>query len=397
MTIDIATNQNLKNSHCVYLDYAATTPVDPRVAHKMSKCLLMDGDFGNPASTSHIYGWEADELVETARVQIAKLINGDALEIVLTSGATESDNLALKGVIGRQMDGHIVTTAYEHKAVLDTCDFLERTGTSVTYLQPSRDGLISARQVEDAIRPETLMVSVMHVNNEIGVLNDVEAIGDVCKRHDVLFHVDAAQSLGKTEIDVQRMHIDLMSISAHKIYGPKGVGALFVRRHLPIKIEPQIHGGGHERGYRSGTLATHQIVGFGAAAELCAQMLPSESKRIENNRCRLWSLLKQVPGVHLNGSEDRRVSGILNVAFDDIEGETLLMALGDIAISSGSACTSSSIEPSYVLRAIGLSDELAAASLRFSLGRFTTTEDVDFAADHVIDTLQRLRRKKTQL
>ena len=386
-----------KKIRAVYMDYAATTPVDPRVAHRMSSCLLLDGDFGNPASNSHIFGWEADELVEAARVQLAKLINSDPLEIVWTSGATESDNLAIKGVAGNRTDGHIVTSAYEHKAVLDTCEYLERSGVEVTYLRPSTGGVITPQQVEEAITPNTILVSTMHVNNELGTQNDIRAIGRVCKNHEILFHVDAAQSLGKTPIDVEGMSIDLLSMSAHKIYGPKGIGALYVRRYPPVRLAPLIHGGGHEKGLRSGTLPTHQIVGFGAAADLCARLMPTESKRIEENRRRLWSRLRQVPGVHLNGSEDQRVSGILNVAFEGIEGETLLMALDDVAVSSGSACTSASIEPSYVLRAIGLSEALAAASLRFSLGRYTTKEDVDFVAQRVIDTLEKLRHPSAHL
>lgn len=391
MAQDTEVKHVVSKSRAVYMDYAATTPVDPRVAHKMSSCLLMDGDFGNPASNSHVFGWEADELVEASRVQLANLINGDPLEIIWTSGATESDNLAVKGVAGGRTDAHIVTSSYEHKAILDTCEYLERAGVEVTYLQPPSDGVITAERVDAAIKSNTVLVSIMHVNNEIGVRNDIEAIGKVCKERDILFHVDAAQSLGKTPIDVERMSIDLMSMSAHKIYGPKGIGALYVRRYPPVRLDPLIHGGGHERGLRSGTLPTHQIVGFGAAAELCTRLMPTESERIEGNRRRLWSLLKQVPGVHLNGSEEHRISGILNVAFEGIEGETLLMALDDVAVSSGSACTSASIEPSYVLRAIGLPDNLAAASLRFSLGRYTTKEDVDFAAQRVVDTLEKLR------
>jgi cysteine desulfurase len=362
----------------IYLDYSATTPVDPRVAQKMSDCLLTDGNFGNPASRSHAYGWMAEEAVEEARTQVAKLLNCDPREIVWTSGATESDNLAIKGVAEAQGASrrHIVTSVIEHKAVLDTCAYLETKGFEVTYL-----------------RPDTLLVSLMHVNNEIGVINDIAAIGEVCRASGVLFHVDAAQSAGKVPIDLSVMKVDLMSLSAHKMYGPKGIGALYVRRLPQVRIAPQIHGGGHERGMRSGTLATHQIVGMGEASRILRENMNSENARIAALRDRLWSHLKQLEGVQVNGDYQRRLPGNLNVAFAGIDGETLMMALDDVAVSSGSACTSATVEPSYVLRALGLPDDLAHASLRFTIGRFTTEEDIDRAARRVIEVVERLRER----
>lgn len=376
----------------VYLDYAATTPVDPRVAHKMSDCLMLDGAFGNPASVSHLYGWEAEELVEEARVNLAELIGADPLEIVWTSGATESDNLAIKGLAAVSDKKHIVTSSYEHKAVLDTCRYLEQLGYQVTFVQPDSDGVIRPEDVEAALTKDTLLVSVMHANNEIGVVNDVDQIGQICKAHNTTFHVDAAQSVGKIVVDVSTFDVDLLSISGHKIYGPKGVGALYVRRNPPVKIESTIHGGGHERGMRSGTLATHQIVGLGAAARLVYRELKHESDRILEQRERLWSHLRQVPGTELNGHPSQRVPGILNVSFESVDSETLISALDDIAVSSGSACTSAIIEPSYVLRELGLSRERAAASIRFSVGRYTTHEEIDYTAQRVAEVVGALRR-----
>ena len=352
---------------------------------------MFDGDFGNPASKSHVFGWEAEEHVENARVQLAQLIGADPLEIVWTSGATESDNQALKGLAQYYGKGHIVTSAYEHKAVLDTCEYLGAHGIETTYVQPQADGTVSPDAVGQALREDTFAVSIMHVNNEIGVVNDVAAIGGICEQHDAFFHVDAAQSVGKVPVDVDSMKIDMLSISGHKIYGPKGIGALFVRRNKHIPLQAIIHGGGHERGYRSGTLATHQIVGIGAAAEVCERELESESVRIRALRERLWSHLKQIPDVYLNGSEDQRIPGMLNVAFADVDGETLLMSLNDVAVSSGSACTSATVEPSYVLRAIGLSDVLAESSLRLTVGRFTTEEEIDYAATRLSDIVLSLR------
>ena len=386
---------NSSRPRAVYLDYAATTPVDPRVAQKMSGCLMTDGEFGNPASTSHAYGWDAAELVDAARADVAALINADPVAIVWTSGATESDNLALKGVFEATGGGHLVTTSYEHKAVLDTAHYLEEQGVSVTYVDPDPDGVVDPDTVAGAMRDDTVLVSVMHANNEVGTVNDIGAIGRLCRDRDVVFHTDAAQSAGKLPIDVERDCLDLVSLSAHKIYGPKGIGALYVRRQPPLAVAAQIHGGGHERGMRSGTLATHQIVGMGEAFRLAAATLASESARIAELRSRLWSHIRQIRGSHLNGSLEHRLPGNLNVAFDGVDGETLLLALDDVAVSSGSACTSATVEPSYVLRAMNVDDELAASSLRLTIGRFTTADDVDFAArrlGEVVDTLQERAR-----
>ena len=379
----------------IYLDYAATTPVDPRVAQKMSDCLLVEGNFGNPASRSHVYGWRAEESVEEARAQVARLVNADPREIVWTSGATESDNLAIKGLADGATKRHIVTSCVEHKAVLDTCGYLEGKGFEVTYLNPGADGLIDPQQVQDALRPDTLLVSIMHVNNEIGVINDVAAIGAVCREAGVFMHTDAAQSAGKVTIDVQAMPLDLISLSAHKMYGPKGMGALYVRREPPVKLTPLIHGGGHERGMRSGTLATHQIVGMGEASAILYRDMERENARILGLRKRLFAHLQQIPGTSLNGDPDRRLPGLVNVAFEGVDGETLIMALDDVAVSSGSACTSASVEPSYVLRALGLRDDLAHASLRFTVGRYTTQEDVDYAARRVAEVVTGLRRSRS--
>ena len=375
----------------VYLDYAATTPVDPRVAQKMSGCLLADGDFGNPASTSHVYGWDAAELVEEARGQVAALLGGDPRGVVWTSGATESDNLALKGVLEAAGGGHLVTTTYEHKAILDTAKHLEGLGVEVTYIDPNADGLVAAADVEAALRADTALVSVMHANNEVGTVNDVAAIGRLCRAHGVVFHTDAAQSAGKVPLDVERDCLDLVSMSAHKIYGPKGIGALYVRREPPLRVAAQIHGGGHERGMRSGTLATHQIVGMGEACRLAAAAMATENARILGLRSALWARLSQVQGARLNGALDQRLPGLLNVAFAEVDGETLLMALDDLAVSTGSACTSATVEPSYVLRALGVPDELAQSSLRMTIGRFTTAEDVDHAARRVVETVNALQ------
>ncbi|REG82236.1 IscS subfamily cysteine desulfurase [Marinomonas pollencensis] len=377
----------------VYLDYSATTPVDPRVAEKMMACLTPDGNFGNPASRSHLFGWRAEEAVEEARMQVAGLINAESREIVWTSGATEANNLALKGVAHayRQKGRHIITSMIEHKAVLDPCKQLEKEGFEVTYLKPDNHGVISLGQVQEALREDTILVSLMHANNELGVVTDIAAIGELTRAKGVFLHVDAAQTTGKVTIDVNAMKVDLMSLTAHKTYGPKGIGALFVRRTPKVKLEAQIHGGGHERGMRSGTLATHQIVGMGEAFRLAGEEMKQDCARIEALRDRLWSALSSLPGVHLNGGAKHRVAGVLNVGFADVDGEILLMSLTDIAVSSGSACTSASLEPSYVLRAIGLADELAHSSLRLSVGRFTTEEDVDFAAATIKNAVSKLR------
>ena len=377
----------------LYLDYSATTPVDPRVAKLMCDCLTQEGNFGNPASRSHLYGWQAEEAVETARRQVADLINADPREIVWTSGATESDNLAIKGVAHfyHKKGKHIITSKIEHKAVLDTCRQLEREGFEVTYLDPDSDGLISPTMVQDAMREDTILVSLMHVNNEIGVVTDIAAIGEITRAAKVLFHVDAAQSAGKIAIDTEAMKVDLMSFSAHKVYGPKGIGALYVRRKPRVRLEAQMHGGGHERGMRSGTLATHQIVGMGAAFAIAKEEMDSENTRLMSLRQRLWDGVKDMEEVYLNGSHEQRVSGNANISFNFVEGESLLMSLRELAVSSGSACTSASLEPSYVLRALGMSDELAHSSIRFSMGRFTTEAEVDQAIEQVRKAVTKLR------
>ena len=377
----------------IYLDYLSTTPVDPRVVEAMTKCLSMDGVFGNPASRSHQYGWKAEEAIENARCQVAELINADPREIVWTSGATESDNLAIKGAAHfyQRKGKHIITSKIEHKAVLDTCRQLEREGFDVTYLEPNEEGLTTPEMIAAAMREDTSVVSVMHANNEIGVVNDIAGIGEVCRERGVIYHVDAAQSTGKLPLDMETMKVDLLSISAHKMYGPKGIGALYVRRKPRVRIEAQMHGGGHERGMRSGTLATHQIVGLGEAARIANEEMQAEGDRLKGLRQRFWDAINDIPEVHMNGSRDHRLPGALNVSFAFVEGESLLMSLKDLAISSGSACTSASLEPSYVLRALGLNDELAHSSLRFSFGRFTTEEDVDQAAQSVRHAVDKLR------
>ena len=377
----------------IYLDYSATTPVDPRVAEKMIQCLSLEGNFGNPASRSHVFGWRAEEAVEDARRQVADLIHADPREIVWTSGATESDNLAIKGVARfySKKGKHIVTSRIEHKAVLDTCRQLEREGYEVTYLDPDSDGVITPEMVEKALRDDTILVSLMHVNNEIGVINDIEAIGDLTRSRKVIFHVDAAQSAGKIPLDMEAMKVDLLSISAHKLYGPKGIGALYVRRKPRVRLEAQMHGGGHERGMRSGTLPTHQIVGIGEACRIAASEMDAEKARLEQLKDRVLSQISDLEEVHVNGSLEQRVPGILNISFAFVEGESLMMSLKDLAISSGSACTSASLEPSYVLRALGLSDELAHSSLRISLGRFTTEAEVDHAVSEIREAVTKLR------
>ncbi|MEM9620448.1 MAG: IscS subfamily cysteine desulfurase [Pseudomonadota bacterium] len=375
----------------VYLDYAATSPVDPRVAEKMSRSLMVTGNFGNPASRSHAYGWRAEEAVEAARVQIANSIHADPREIVWTSGATESDNLALKGVAEYADKKHIITSEIEHKAVIDTCEYLAEKGFAITYLKGDAHGRVSAEEVAEALRPDTLMVSIMHVNNELGTVNDIAGIGQVCRENSVIFHVDAAQSYGKLEIDVKSLGVDLLAVSAHKIYGPKGSGFLYVRREPPLRVAPLIHGGGHEMGMRSGTLATHQIVGLGEAAALIHEHMHEEQARLSSLRRRFMAHLQQLPGVTVNSHPEHNLPSIVNVGFSDVDGETLLLALDDLAVSSGSACTSASVEPSYVLRALGVPDDIAHASLRFSFGRFSTEEEVDHAGRRVCEVVGRLR------
>jgi len=377
----------------IYLDYSATTPVDPRVAEKMCTYLTLDGEFGNPASRSHVYGWHAEAAVEDARAQVAGLIGADPKEIVWTSGATESNNLAIKGAAQfyKGKGKHLITCKTEHKAVLDTCRHLEREGFEVTYLDPETNGLVDLKKLEAAIRPDTILVSIMHVNNEIGVIQDIAAIGKLCRSKGVLFHTDAAQSAGKVEIDVNAMNVDLLSLSAHKIYGPKGIGALYVRRKPRVRLEAQMHGGGHERGMRSGTLPVHQCVGMGEAFRLSRLEMAKENERIRMLRDRLYKGLQGIEEVYVNGDLNNRIAGNLNISFNFVEGESLIMALKDIAVSSGSACTSASLEPSYVLRALGRNDELAHSSIRFTLGRFTTEEDVDYTIKLVKDKIGKLR------
>ncbi|EJO30477.1 IscS subfamily cysteine desulfurase [Achromobacter marplatensis] len=375
----------------IYFDYSATTPVDPRVVDKMVPWLYEN--FGNPASRSHSFGWDSEEAVERAREEVAKLVNADPREIVWTSGATESDNLAIKGAANfyAERGKHIITVKTEHKAVLDTCRELERQGFDVTYLNVKDDGLIDLDTFKAALRPDTVLVSVMMVNNEIGVVQDIETLGEICREKGIIFHVDAAQATGKVEIDLQKLKVDLMSFSAHKTYGPKGIGALYVRRKPRIRIEAQMHGGGHERGFRSGTLATHQIVGMGEAFRLAREEMGTENERIRMLRDRLWNGLSQIEEVYLNGDMDQRVPHNLNVSFNYVEGESLIMAIKELAVSSGSACTSASLEPSYVLRALGRNDELAHSSIRFTLGRFTTEKEVDFAIELLKSRVGKLR------
>ena len=377
----------------IYFDYLATTPADPRVVEKMVHCLTMEGNFGNPASRSHLYGWKAGQAVENARRQVADLIGADPREIVWTSGATESDNLAIKGVAHfyQKRGKHIITSKIEHKAVLDTCRQLEREGFEVTYLDPGSDGLIAPESVAAALREDTILVSIMHANNEIGTVNDIAGIGEITRNAGVLFHVDAAQSAGKIELDMAQMKVDLLSMSGHKMYGPKGVGVLYVRRKPRVRLEAQMHGGGHERGMRSGTLATHQIVGMGEAAHIAREGMAEEALRLAALRQRFWDGIKDIEEVHINGNIEHHLPGAINVSIAFVEGESLIMSLKDLAISSGSACTSASLEPSYVLRALGLNDELAHSSLRFSFGRFTTEEDVDIAIEQLRAAVDKLR------
>lgn len=377
----------------IYLDYLSTTPVDPRVVAAMTACMSTEGVYGNAASRSHVFGWKAEEAVENARNQVAELINADPREIVWTSGATESDNLAIKGVAHfyHKKGKHIITSKIEHKAVLDTCRQLEREGYEVTYLDPDAQGLTTPEMVQAALREDTILASVMHANNEIGVVNDIAGIGEICRAAGVLFHVDGAQSVGKIPVDLEQMKVDLLSMSAHKMYGPKGVGALYVRRKPRVRLEAQMHGGGHERGMRSGTLATHQLVGFGEAARIAHEEMATESAQSEALRERFWDAISDIPEVYINGDREQRLPGALNVSFAFVEGESLIMSLRDLAISSGSACTSASLEPSYVLRALGLNDEMAHSSLRFSFGRFTTEAEVDHAVKCVRHAVEKLR------
>jgi cysteine desulfurase len=375
----------------IYMDYSATTPVDPRVVDKMIPYLREQ--FGNPASRSHSYGWDAEHAVEEARENVAALVNADPREIIWTSGATESDNLAIKGAayFYKSKGKHIITVKTEHKAVLDTCRELEREGFDVTYLDVKEDGLIDLEVFKAALRPDTILVSVMSVNNEIGVIQDIEAIGEITREKGIIFHVDAAQATGKIEIDLQKLKVDLMSFSAHKTYGPKGIGALYVRRKPRVRIEAQMHGGGHERGMRSGTLATHQIVGMGEAFRIAREEMATENERIRMLRDRLLRGLQDMEETYVNGDMEQRVPHNLNISFNFVEGESLIMAVKDVAVSSGSACTSASLEPSYVLRALGRNDELAHSSIRFTVGRFTTEQDVDYVINLLKNKISKLR------
>ena len=375
----------------VYLDYAATTPVDPSVASDMMNYLTLDGVFGNPASRSHGYGWQAEAAVENARRQVADLIHADPREIVWTSGATESDNLAIKGAVAGHESPHIVTSVIEHKAVVDTCKWLEQNGVDVTWLRPESDGRITPQAVVAALRDNTVLVSLMMVNNELGCVTDIAAIGEQLRPRGILLHVDAAQAAGKIPVVVGQLNVDLLSLSAHKVYGPKGVGALYVRRSPDVRIQAQMHGGGHERGMRSGTLPTHQIVGMGRAFELAGAGFDDELSRLESLRERFLTGLEGLEGVHFNGSREHRVPGIVNLSFEGVEAESLMLGLRNLAVSSGSACASATVEPSFVLRGIGLSDELAHRALRFSFGRFSTEQEMDFACSQIIDVVTRLR------
>jgi len=383
--------KNLKKP--IYLDYASTTPIDKRVAEKMFEYMTMDGKYGNPASRSHSFGWDADDAVSQSRKYIADLINADPREIVWTSGATESDNLAIKGAAHfyKKKGKHIITLKTEHKAVLDACRQLEREGFEVSYMEPMSNGLLDFKELESEIREDTVLISIMHVNNEIGVIQDIEKIGELARSKNIIFHVDAAQSAGKIAIDLEKTKVDLMSFSAHKIYGPKGIGALYVRRKPRVRLEAQIHGGGHERGLRSGTLPTHQIVGMGEAFRIAKEEMNKDFENISKLRNRLWNGVKDMEEVYLNGDFENRYPGIMNISFNYVEGESLIMATKDIAVSSGSACTSASLEPSFVLRAIGRSDELAHSSLRMSIGRFTTEEDIDATIETVKIAVEKLR------
>lgn len=378
----------------IYLDYAATTPVDPAVARRISECLTMDGIFGNPASRSHLYGWQAEEVVENARSEVADMIGCDPREVVWTSGATEANNLALKGVAAASAERgrHIITSMIEHKAVLDSCRALEAESYQVTYLQPDAHGVIAPTALEAALQPDTVLVSLMHVNNEIGTVNDIAALGEIARDHGAIFHVDAAQSAGKIAIDLRQLPVDLMSLSGHKVYGPKGIGALFVRRELGVPVVAQIHGGGHERGMRSGTLATHQIAGMGEAFRLAGELLEEEQSRLWALRRRFLSGLQALDGWQLHGHPEHTAPGIINIGFAGVDGETLLLSLRSLAVSSGSACMSATLEPSYVLRGIGIEEELAQSALRFSMGRFTTGQDVDTAVEALLNTVSTLRQ-----
>ena len=385
--------QKNKLSIPIYLDYSATTPVDERVAKAMADCLTKEGTFGNPASRSHPYGWDSEKLIDQARINVANLLGADKREIIWTSGATESDNLAIKGAayFYKEKGNHLITLSTEHKAVLDTMRFLESEGFEVTYLDPKDNGLVDIDELKKAIKPTTILISIMHVNNEIGVIQDLESIGKLCKENKIVFHVDAAQSPGKVELDVNKFNIDLFALSAHKAYGPKGIGALYVRRKPRIRLQPQMHGGGHERGFRSGTLPTHQIVGMGEAFKYAKTEMAKDNKKIKKLRDMLWDGLKDMEEIYLNGDLNQRIPGNLNISFNFVEGESLIMAIKDIAVSSGSECTSASLEPSYVLRALGREDELAHSSIRMTIGKYTTEEEILHTIDLLKNAVSKLR------
>ncbi|VFP88838.1 Cysteine desulfurase IscS [Buchnera aphidicola (Cinara piceae)] len=378
----------------IYLDYAATTPVDPKVKEKMNKYCSVNDIFGNAASRSHKFGWEAEESVDIARHEIAKLINSDPREIIFTSGATESNNLAIKGIyeFHKKKNTHIITSKIEHKSVLDCCRYLEHNGCHVTYLTPNKYGVINISQIKEKVQKNTILISIMHVNNEIGSIQDIKSISNFCKKKGIFFHVDATQSVGKIKIDIQEINVDLLSFSAHKIYGPKGIGALYIRRKPRVRLSPQIHGGGHERGFRSGTLPVHQIVGFGEACKILRKKMNKDILHTTYLRNMLWNGLYKVEEIYLNSHFDYVSSHIINISFNFIEGESLLMALKNLAVSSGSACTSASLEPSYVLRAIGIKDELAHSSIRFSIGRFTTSKEIKYAIIAIQKAIHKLRK-----
>ena len=386
-------DQKNKLSIPIYLDYSSTTPVDDRVAKKMSECLTKEGTFGNPASRSHPYGWDSEKLIDEARTNVANLLGADKREIVWTSGATESDNLAIKGAayFYKEKGNHLITLSTEHKAVLDTMRFLESEGFEVTYLDPKENGLLDIEELKKAIKPTTTVISIMHVNNEIGVIQDLELIGKICRENKIVFHVDAAQSPGKVDIDVNKFNIDLCALSAHKAYGPKGIGALYVRRKPRVRIQPQMHGGGHERGFRSGTLPTHQIVGMGEAFKYAKLEMKEDNKKIKKLRDMLWNGLKDMEEIYLNGDLDQRIPGNLNISFNFVEGESLIMAIKDVAVSSGSACTSASLEPSYVLRALGREDELAHSSIRMTIGKYTTEDEIKHTIELLKNAVNKLR------
>ncbi len=377
----------------IYLDYAATTPIDNRIAKKMAQYLTNEGIFGNPASRSHKFGWDAEKAIEKARLQVAELINADEKEIVWTSGATESDNLAIKGAAHfyKRKGNHIITSKTEHKAVLDTCRQLEREGFEVTYLDPSENGDITAEQIKKAIKPETILVSIMFVNNETGVINEVEKIGVITREKGIIFHIDAAQATGKVEVDVDKLNVDLMSLASHKLYGPKGIGAIYIGRKPRVRLEAQMHGGGHERGFRSGTLPTHQIVGMGEAYKIAKDELEQNKKHFKQLADKLWNGLNDIPEVFLNGEKANKVNNIMNISFSFVEGESLMMSIEDLAVSSGSACTSASLEPSYVLRAMGIADEIASSSIRFSFGTMTNLSDIEIAINLTRKAVDKLR------